>query len=333
MTGSSLAARILRSLHRTLGSRWEITADGTRILVQHADRGTPYHPPQRHLAWNDLIARIEDGFAAQGVQRDRCLPLRWGRDTDLTISAVQALDPLLKDGRLLTYRQGFIPQPVVRFTGARDAHGDLRDGFLTSFVNVSRVEPITDVADYVDALDGWLSILSRLGLHARHITVSGDLREWRRGEVSGITLKFHHLDDELGDIVLLWNTRHPERPAIDLGSGLERIAWVRSRSRWGELVHGRYADCAPSAALDALRTATLLLGHGIISTARGTGAAVHRSLAAIPGDLAPLGFSAIVRSYHWFWSIVTSLPAGWPEVTHLIEGAVSARRSGTCPGM
>lgn len=328
MTLGPAADRIPWLLRRTLGARWNITINGTRITVQHADRGTPYRPPRRHLGWSDLLARIEEGFAAQGVPRDQCLPLRWGRDTDLTISAVQALDPLLKDGKPLTYRRGFIPQPVARFTAERDVNGDLRDGFLTSFVNISRVEPITGVDDYVDALDGWLSVLSRIGLHARHVTLSGDLREWRRSEVSGITLKFHHLGDELGDIVLLWNARNPEFPAIDLGAGLERLAWVRSRNRWKEVVHGHYADCAPPAALDALRTATLLLGHGITPAARGAGAATRRSLAAIPGRLAPFGVSAIVRAYHRFWSTMMRLPAGWPEVTQLIEASVNADTRG-----
>jgi hypothetical protein len=32
----------------------------------------------------------------QGVLRAPLLPVRWGRDTDLTISAVQGLDPWLQ---------------------------------------------------------------------------------------------------------------------------------------------------------------------------------------------------------------------------------------------
>ncbi|MEK8144263.1 hypothetical protein NKH18_27505 [Streptomyces sp. M10(2022)] len=41
----------------------------------------------------ELLAVVKAGFAAQGVPQAACLPLRWGRETELTISAVQALDP------------------------------------------------------------------------------------------------------------------------------------------------------------------------------------------------------------------------------------------------
>lgn len=99
------------------------------------------------------------------------------------------MTPCSIEGRPVTYRRGFLPQPVVRFTGQRDAEGVLRDGFLTSFVNVSRVEPIQDIDEYATILDEWLTILSRLGMHARHISVHGRLTVWSRREVQGITLR------------------------------------------------------------------------------------------------------------------------------------------------
>jgi hypothetical protein len=75
-------------------------------------------------------------------------------------------------------------------------------GFLTSFVNVSRVEPIKTVDDHAAILDSWTGVLSRLGLHGRHLELFGNLRVWRRGPVEGITLRYRHAGLELGDIVL-----------------------------------------------------------------------------------------------------------------------------------
>jgi hypothetical protein len=118
--------------------------------------------------------------------------MRWRRDTDLTISAVQALDPYVKDGKPYAFRSGYLPQPVVRFTGQRDDAGHLRNGFLTSFVNVSRLEAIQSAQDHAAILDGWIGVLSRLGLHARHIEISGSLRVWQRGPARGITLHYSH---------------------------------------------------------------------------------------------------------------------------------------------
>ncbi|MFD7511625.1 hypothetical protein ACFV5N_20115 [Streptomyces sp. NPDC059853] len=266
-----------------------------------------------------MLDSLETGFAADGVPRAACLPLRWGRETELTISAVQALDPLLKGGQPRTYRSGFLPQPVVRLTGQRDATGQLKDGFLTSFVNISRVQPVSDLDEYGAILDGWLMVLSRLGFHARHLSVDGKLSSWRRRQVEGITLRFRHLERTFGDIVLLWNCEHPERMAVDLGSGLERMAWVRSQERWHRLIYGNFAGSAPPTTLDAIRTGTLLIGHGIAPAARGAGGITRRVIGSIDRDAACLGVSALVREMYSYWSLVGVLHVPWPEITRIIE--------------
>ncbi len=314
---------IPRHLRCFLGPHWEVETEGTQLLVRHVHRYTPFVPARRPLPWEVLLAKIENAYAAQGVERAGCLPLRWGQDTDLVVSAVQALDPLLKDGIDLTHRQGFLPQPVVRFTGRRDTRGRLLDGFLTSFVNVSHVSPINDVTEYTEAFDGWLSVLSRVGLHARHVTLSGDLKVWHRREVAGITLRFHHAGIGLGDLVLLWNKDDPRRMAVDLGSGLERLAWARIRQPWSELVHGRFSHHANSGTLDAVRSATLLLGHGIAPSSQGAGAAVRRLTQSIPPATAPFGLSSLCRAYHRYWETFAPMKLGWPQVTTLLEREVS----------
>lgn len=319
MAGDALALRIPAVLRAALGPHWEFTADGSRIQIQHPHRGTPYSPPRRPPSWRELLDGLQHGFAGNGATRDACLPLRWGRETELTISAVQALDPLLKEGKPRTYRSGFLPQPVVRFTGQRDARGFLAEGFLTSFVNVSRVQPIKALDEYGAILDGWLTVLSRLGFHARHLSIYGTLTPWRRNEVEGLTLRFRHLDLTLGDIVLLWNTDHPDRLAVDLGTGLERLAWARTRKHWYDLVYGRFAQSAPPTTLDAIRTATLLLGHGITPAARGAGGITRRVIGAIAPDAARLGVSAMVREAFGYWNLFGELRAPWPVVACRIE--------------
>ncbi|MGY3843966.1 hypothetical protein ACWV2X_01710 [Streptomyces hydrogenans] len=317
--GDDLAQRIPDVLRAALGPDWEFTVDGPHIEIAHPHRGTPYRPPRRPPTWRELLDSLELGFAQVGAPRDVCLPLRWGRETELTISAVQALDPLLKDGQLGTYRSGFIPQPVVRFTGHRDAAGELKDGFLTSFVNISRVQPVQSMDEYGAILDGWLTVLSQIGFHARHLSIYGTLTPWRRRQVEGITLRFRHLDLTLGDIVLLWNTAHPHRLAVDLGTGLERLAWARTRESWPSLIYGRFARVAPLPTLDAIRTATLLLGSGIAPAARGAGGITRRVIGAIDPDVARLGVSAMVRAVYNYWSLFGMLLAPWPAISRVIE--------------
>ncbi|EST37698.1 hypothetical protein N566_11590 [Streptomycetaceae bacterium MP113-05] len=325
-TSASRRAGLLPDvLRRALGSRWDFTVADGRITLEHAHRGSPYRPPRRTPSWLELLSRLAQGFAAQGVEQDAPLPLRWGRDTDLTISAVQALDPLLKDGRPLTYRSGFLSQPVVRFTSERAASGELLDGFLTSFVNVSRIQTIQRIDEYGMILDDWISVLSRLGFHARHISAHGRLAVWKRDQVEGVTLHFNHLDLPVGDIVLLWNGANPDRMAVDLGSGLERLAWARTRTSWRDLVFGEFALSAPLQTLDAIRTACLLVGHGIHPAARGAGGATRRLIGAVDRDSVRLGVSSLVRASYCYWSLFGSLTVPWPAVAATIEDELARR--------
>jgi hypothetical protein len=307
------------ALRRALHNRWEFTVDGERLHVQHRDRATPYRPPHRTPDWPGLLDRLESAFTEYGVPRVPALPLRWRRETDLTSSAIQALDPYLKHRRPYVYRSGYLPQPVVRFTGKRTAAGRLADGFLTSFVNVSRVEPIKTVDDHAAVFDDWVGVLSRLGLHARHLELVGDLRVWQRGPVEGITLRYRHAGLELGDIVLLWNAEDPSYVVTDLGTGLERLRWAISRGHWPDLVHGPLARTVDHDVLDALRTAVLLIGSGIAPGSRGPGSAVRRLLRLIPRDLAVIGLSHAVRAAHRYWTLTVPGIPPWPHIAEQLD--------------
>jgi hypothetical protein len=321
-------ARELRAaLRRTLHDGWQFTADGDRLLIQHRDRGSPYNPPRRTPDWADLLDKLETAFAAHGVPKGPPLPIRWGRETDLVCSAVQALDPHLKHRQPFTYRTGYLPQPVVRLTGKRDADGRLLDGYLTSFVNVSRVEPIPAVTHHAQILDDWIGVLSQLGLHARHIEIYGNLRIWKREPVEGITLRYQHAGLELGDIVLLWNTHDPSYIATDLGTGLERLRWTITRQPWAELIHGSCARISALDVLDAIRTAALLVGTGIPPGPRGPGSAVRRLLRNCPRRRAEAGLGRIVREAHGYWALTVDRLDHWADATLTIEQEILGQRS------
>lgn len=168
-----------------------------------------------------------------------------------------------------------------------------------------------------------MTVLSRLSLHARHIKIYGHLKVWRRRQVEGITLRYDHAGLPLGDIVLLWNADAPSYLAVDLGTALERLAWARSRRPWTDLIHGRMTGTAPPAVLDAIRTATLLLGHGITPSARGAGNITRRIAATISQTTASLGFSTAVRASYAYWDGLSPLATSWPEVTGQLEQEVA----------
>lgn len=310
---------------RQMSPDWHVSITGTELVVEHDHSREAYHPPRRHVPWAELLNRLDEAFGEVGVRSARPLPLRWGHETELTISAVQAADPYLKWGRALPYRSGYIPQPVVRTTARRTGNGHLTDGFVTSFVNISRVEPITSADDVALVFDQWLTVLSRIGLNARHIRLHGDLKVWRRREVKGVTLRFSHAGMELGDIVILQSVEQPERLVVDLGTGLERIAWVRSRRPWTTLIHE--TEVAPAVAdhLDALRTAVLLVGSGITPSGRGAGSITRRFLSRLGRPEAirctPPDIQSRARLMYRFWDLTGAMRIPWTVVDDLIARA------------
>ncbi|WP_157631613.1 hypothetical protein [Catelliglobosispora koreensis] len=250
------------------------------------------------------------------------LPLRWNRDTDLTISAVQALDPWLKDARPIVWREGFLAQPVVRFTGERDASGNLAEGFLTAFTNLSYVQRIAHPRQLADLLDSWFTALSAVGLHAGRLTVQGSLQTWHRPPVSGITLFFEADGVGLGDAVLLWNSQQPTFMAADIGSGLERLRWAISGQAWPEAAFGQECAYYESPLLDAIRTAVLMLMSGIRPAHRGPGAALRGVARAIEPNLARTGLSRVVRAQCAYWRGLGVTGMAWPAITSALEDEV-----------
>lgn len=292
---SQTSADLADALHERFAGRWEIRQIDAQLAMTPRKRvnGAPRRdlPPAR-----STLAAIERVFANNGIHRAPLLPLRWGRDTELLISGVQALDPWLKDGEDRVWREGYLPQPVVRFTGERDDQGCLKDGFLTSFVNLSCVLRLANVSSFTELLDVWLDVLSAVGMHAGRLQIVGNLQVWDRGPVSGITL--HILDEGVGcaDAVLLWRTVEPHRMAIDIGSGLERLRWRLSPSPWLKTTFGDLARSFNAEMLDAVRTATLLVMSGIEPGPRSAGSALRRVCRRIPKGLAASGIGRLVAA-------------------------------------
>jgi hypothetical protein len=191
------------------------------------------------------------------------------------------------------------------------------------------VTPISEVAEHIQLMDTWISALSRLGLHARHLRLHGTPDVWTRGPVRGITLRFAYADTTIADAVLLWNTDRPENMASDIGSGLERLRWVQTGRNWPEAAFGDHANDWPLELLDAVRTATLLIDAGVRPGNRGASTALNRQLDQIPHKVAAAGRSRLVRDSYTYWGRVTQMHIPWPATSRIIEDAKSKRDSPT----
>lgn len=314
------------ALLKRFAGRWNVTTDELHLRMQHRLQAAP-SSRRRCPTPHELVRLMRESMQRSGLLIDApLLPLRWNRDTDLAISAIQALDPWLKDARPFTWREGFLAQPVVRFTGERDTNGCLTEGFLTSFTNLSYVQRISHPEQHADLLDHWFTALSSVGLHTGRLTVHGSLETWHRPPVSGITLFIDADGRGLGDAVLLWNARQPQFMAADIGSGLERLRWYLSGDKWDAAVFGELAEHHDTAQLDAVRTAVLLLMARIRPTHRGPGAALRNVTKTIEPNDARTGLSRIVRTQCAYWRDLGVTGPQWPVITTLLENEVLRAR-------
>lgn len=320
-----LALELVSALRARFGRRWDIAVAGDRLLMRYGRPSGHALPHRRRTPGpSEVVAAVGRQFAQAGVLSSPLLPLRWHRDTDFTISAIQGLDPWLKDGADRVWREGYLPQPVVRFTGERDDQGNLRDGYLTAFVNLSCVTRIASAGRHVELLDAWIGGLSAIGIHASRLAVHGDLTVWHRGPVSGITMFCDCDGARVSDAVLLWHTADRSRLATDIGSGLERLRWLLSQHSWAEITFGGSAREWPTDLLDAVRTATLLVMTGIRPGPRGAGYGLRRVLSRIPAPLARSGLGRLVRLQRVYWSALGVTGPEWPQLSTLIEDGVRA---------
>jgi hypothetical protein len=315
---------LVTSLRDHFSHRWHVTTGAGGVQMRHRSPASPSARrscPDHH----QVVSRLRDSLQTSGLTVGQgLLPMRWNRDTDVTISAVQALDPWLKDAQARVWREGFLPQPVVRHTGERDSHGALIDGYLTAFTNVSYVQRIDGFQEAFALLDHWFTALSRVGLHAGRLTVHGSLEPWRRPPVGGVTLFIDCDGRGLGDLVLLWNLEHPDFMAVDLGSGVERLRWYLSGRPWSWAAFGEPSRNHDIRLLDAIRAATLLLMAGIRATHRGPGHAVRALARTISPALARTGLSRLVRDQVAHWRAVGMTGPEWPIITAQLEETVLA---------
>ncbi len=316
------SAQLVDALHSCFDDRWLIQMDGSSLRMEPR-RSTVGKPKRsRDTSPGGVVHQLECALAARGIRRDALLPIRWRRDTDLCISAIQALDPWLKDAKPRVWREGFLPQPVVRFTGERGPDGRLVDGFLTAFVNLSCVMRIDSVERHVELLDAWIAAFSACGLHAGRLALHGDLDVWTRDTVAGITIAIDADGIELGDAVLLWNADRPEYMATDLGSGLERLRWILTGKSWAASTFGTEAEQWDWRMLEAVRAGTLLAMSGISPASRGAGSAVRRVLRDVPTTVAAAGLGRLVRAQRAYWTSVGATGLGWPEICMQLEDEV-----------
>ncbi|MFD9793386.1 hypothetical protein ACFWXK_20835 [Streptomyces sp. NPDC059070] len=267
---------------RTCGSPW-CPGSGAAATA----RRSPARPQHRSVAaqWR----RLRGTFERRGLTPFALSDLdRTAVDTDLVVSALQYLDPVVHAAAPAPRGIRVLAQPCVRWQYQPEA--GRQQGVSTSFVNLSSLEVggprlVEEVATH---LDHWLEGLSAMGIHAREVVVALTDEECAYGPYRGCRADLNCAGVEIGEINWYHHVENAADPAmsvIDFGFSFERIAWVAARpDDYHALLSPIFVPPGTEGAVlnDRIRTLALLSLFGLTPGSRGA----RRRLRNVADELA-----------------------------------------------
>lgn len=251
------------------GSPW---CPGSRRAEQDRPSAERAAPAGLSTQWQRMRRSLErrglTPFAMPGVRGAT-------QDTDLVVSGLQYLDPVVHHGAPAPVGAQVLAQPCVRWRYLPTAGRE--EGTSSSFVNLTSLEVggpdlVERVADHLDL---WLDALSAVGLHARETTVALTAEDCEYGPYAGQRADVNVGGVEVGE--LNWYGRVTDAAnrsltVIDCGFAFERIAWAAS---WPQSYHSMLSPLFLSGAEgggvvnDRIRSLALLALSGVTPGSRG----------------------------------------------------------------
>jgi len=210
-------------------------------------------------------------------------------------------------------QQCAVTQPVIRLQGIGLVAS--LDGISTSFVHAATECWNATTERHFNSLDQWLDFFSGLGLHVGGLCLKlkrAD-NDWAGRTVTSEMLKINYDGLEIGVANLFFNIPHQSGAIAtlsDIGVGLERLVWAVNKSPAyfngiGPLssvtIHKRVA-------LDAIRTATLMAGSGVVPDHKNQGSKLRAIVGLVTEEAQHLNLYELVRYYYRQWTSFVNLP-------------------------
>jgi hypothetical protein len=210
-------------------------------------------------------------------------------------------------------QQCAVTQPVIRLQGIGLVAS--LDGISTSFVHAATEYWNATVEEHFNSLDQWLDFFSSLGLHVGGLCLKlkrAD-NDWAGRTVTSEMLKINYDGLEVGVANLFFNIPQQSGDIAtlsDIGVGLERFVWAVNKSPTyfdgiGPLssvtIHKRVS-------LDAIRTATLMAGSGVVPDHKNQGSKLRAMIGLVTEEAQHLNLYELVHYYHRQWTSFVDLP-------------------------
>ncbi len=261
---------------------------------------------KKQISLLSLLQKIKSLFISLGYTNHEPIAMTSGYNTDLVSAGVQIFSDIFssRDSSGKGGVRYFVSQPCVRLGSLRSKEDKLPKDMSTSFVNTCTESLGITLDDHFTSMDHWLTVLSKLGLHASNLNliIRNRLENWGMGEFLVHQVFFVYNSVEIGDANFTYSLPGNSSLSMsDIGFGLERICWVLNGL-------SDYSDVSSILGLpsdpelqDACRTIALLLTSKVTPSGRSSGGRLRWLIkrATLRTDAANVVM--IVYSYLGFW--------------------------------
>lgn len=226
-------------------------------------------------------------------------------------------------------KRHLVVQPVIRLQELESI--PLTDGIASSFVHGATECWGVAFKDHLETFDQWLDFFSELGLYVGNLClkVEQDGNDWAGRIVTSEMLRIHYGGLEVGVANFFFDIPQPAcRVATlsDVGIGLERLVWAINKSLkyLDSIGPFPYVRINKREVLHAIRTATLMVGSGVVPSHRNHGSKLRAMTKIVAGGAYALNLYELVGYYYRQWSTLTGdLSVTQDQVYSIILGEVN----------
>ena len=202
---------------------WNKMYDDGTFLIKRYNSEFPIKSKRSNLI-NDhnFFERIVDIFLKSGLKRKTLNSMKNEQgDTDLVIAGFQIIGKM-KDNASIPCESWYSFQPVVRLNQLYECGN--QEGFISSFVNICVIETDTSILKFLDRVDWWITVLSKVSLHSSGVKLKLKKKTTLDG---GVGIEFQYKNLEIGQANLYEIKSENKHYFIsDFGFGYERILWA-----------------------------------------------------------------------------------------------------------
>lgn len=294
----------------TSGSNFE-TLSQDKNVDSEIKKTLEVEGPNEHSNYEQLITNIK-AIYEQGAETVSCEPVvRNDESTLFTSSGIQYLYGGFLRNEKLPKNPVFINQPVIRTNYFHSVQPDS----YTSFVNPGVFKVNASEREHNQAKTKLISLIEKFSSNSKLDVVEEEsVSNWSEDLqfpvlVSHITLNGLEVADAVFAPIV--TTASGQLASIsEFGLGRERIYYAREGQGLLDSIYGIEIDSDNIGVIDAIRTATLMAGNGVVPSSNNHGYQLRRFSKRIASENIDdkIEISKIISQSYSFWDDVVSLP-------------------------